>query len=203
MRLKIVLIDSDPERAQALEKQLSEAGFADVVRVAGGTDMTAAVERISPDLVIVDMALPDRDALEDIRAVSGAHPIVMFAGGDDPSFAEDAIAAGVCSYNLSGAAEADVRPIVTSAIALFRRYRHIQSELDVAKAMLDERRVIERAKAVLMRDRKMTEPEAYAWLRRKAMNANKKIGQIAAELVKKEDGQLPKSVKSSGQGEGT
>jgi len=200
MRLKIVLIDSDPERAQALEKQLSEAGFADVVRVPGGMDLTAAVGRVSPDLVIVDMALPDRDALEDIRAVSGAHPIVMFAGGDDPAFAEDAIAAGVCSYNLSGAAEADVRPIVTSAIALFRRYRHIQSELEVAKAMLDERRVIERAKAVLMRNRKMTEPEAYAWLRRKAMNANKKIGQIAAELVKREDSQLPTT--SSGQGEG-
>jgi response regulator NasT len=186
MRLKIVLVDSNAERSQALEAQLCETGFADVVRVATGPDLTAAVARIRPDLVIVDMALPDRDALEDIRAVSGTHPIVMFAGSDDPAFAEDAIAAGVCSYNLSGAADADIRPIVQSAIALFRRYRRMQSELEEAKAKLDERRLIERAKAILMRNRKMSEPEAYDWLRRKAMNAKKKIGHIAADLVKKE-----------------
>lgn len=187
MRLKIVLVDSLPERAQALEKQLSDAGFADVVRAASGPDLNAVVGRIMPDLVIVDMALPDRDALEDIRAVSGAHPTVMFASSDDPGFAEDAIAAGVCSYNLSGAADADVKPIVLSAIALFKRYQRVQTELEEAKAMLDERRLIERAKAILMRNRKMSEPDAYGWLRRKAMNSNKKIGNVAAELVKKEE----------------
>jgi two-component system, response regulator / RNA-binding antiterminator len=202
MRLKIVLVDSEPERAQALEKQLAEAGFADVVRVASGPDLTGAVERIAPDLVIVDMALPDRDALEDIRAVSGEHPIVMFAGSDDPAFVEDAIAAGVCSYNLSGAADVDVRPIVTSAIALFRRYQRVKTELDEARAMLDERRLIERAKAILMRNRKMSEPEAYGWLRRRAMNANKKIAHIAADLVRKEEAsRAPKSESPSADGE--
>jgi response regulator NasT len=202
MRLKIVLVDSNAERSQALEAQLGETGFADVVRVATGPDLTTAVARITPDLVIVDMALPDRDALEDIRAVSGTHPIVMFAGSDDPAFAEDAIAAGVCSYNLSGAADADIRPIVQSAIALFQRYRRMQSELEEAKAKLDERRLIERAKAILMRNRKMSEPDAYDWLRRKAMNAKKKIGHIAADLVKKEEASIgPDTRHSLGQGD--
>ena len=186
MPLKIVLIDSDADRALALEAQLSEAGFADVFRVASGSSATAAISRLAPDLVIVDMALPDRDALEDIRAVSGAHPTVMFAGGDDPKFAEDAIAAGVCSYNLSGTADRDIKPILMSAVALFHRYRQVASELEETKALLDERRQIERAKAILMRNRKMTEPEAYAWLRRKAMNENRKIGLVAADLVKKD-----------------
>ena len=93
MSLRIVLIDTDTERAQALEKKLSESGFAKIVRVPEGPGLAAAVERIGPDLIIVDMALPDRDALEDIRTVSSARPVVMFAGGDDPGFAEEAIAA--------------------------------------------------------------------------------------------------------------
>jgi response regulator NasT len=187
MPLRIVLVDSDSDRAAALERQLSHAGFADVVHVAGGADLAQTVARIAPDLIIIDMALPDRDALEDIRALSGESPIVMFAGGDDPTFVEEAIEAGVCSYNISGVAASDVKPIVMSAIALFRRYRRVEIELEETKALLEERRLIERAKAILMRSRKMTEPEAYGWLRRKAMNENRKIGQVAVDLVKKED----------------
>src|SRR6185312_7340660 len=117
MPLKVLLIDTESERAQALEEKL--AAFADVVRAAPD-NLAAAVEKAKPDLIIIDMALPDRDALEGIRDVAAAKPIVMFAGTDDPAFARDAIAAGVCSYNLSGVALTDVRPIMASAIALFQ-----------------------------------------------------------------------------------
>jgi len=186
MALTILLIDTDEERARALGEKLSESGFARVVR-AKGSDMAAAVERDRPDLVIIDMALPDRDALEDIRSVSAASPVVMFAGTDDPGFAQEAIAAGVCSYNLSGVALQDVRPIMASAIALFRRYRHVETELAAAKALLDERRLIERAKAILMKNRKMTEPEAYRWLQKKAMNESRKLADIVAEFVRQDE----------------
>ena len=180
MALKVLLIDTDPERAAALAEKLT--GFAEVLRGETG-NLPALVERAKPDLIIIDMALPDRDALEDIRSVSAAHPIVMFAGTDDPGFALEAIAAGVCSYNLSGVALEDVRPIMASAIALFRRYRHVETELAAARALLDERRLIERAKAILMRDRKMSEPEAYRWLQKKAMNESRKLSQIVADFV--------------------
>lgn len=186
MPLTILLVDGDENRARALEEKLGEAGFARVLR-AQGPDMVAAVERAGPDLVLVDMALPDRDALEDIRAVSAANPVVMFAGTDDPAFAREAIAAGVCSYNLSGVALQDVRPIMASAIALFQRYRHVETELATARALLEERRLVERAKAILMRDRKMTEPEAYRWLQKKAMNESRKLAQIVAEFVAQEE----------------
>jgi response regulator NasT len=115
--------------------------------------------------------------------MSAKHPIVMFAGSDDPAFAEEAIAAGVCSYNLSGVALHDVKPIMASAIALFRRYRRVEEELAAAKLMLEERRMIERAKAILMKSRKMAEPEAYRWLQKKAMNENKKLAQVVAEFI--------------------
>jgi len=187
MPLKVLLIDSDPERARALEENLSRSGFAEVTRVPGGTKLEEAVESAKPDLIIFDMALPDRDSLEDIRAVSAAHPIVMFAGNDDPAFAEEAIAAGVCSYNLSGVALADVQPVMTSAIALFRRYQRVEQELAAAKALLQERRFIERAKAILMQNRKMTEPEAYRFLQKKAMNENRKLTQVVAEFLEQHD----------------
>ena len=92
MALSILLIDSDETRAKALKEKLSGSGFAHVMHIQGG-DLARAVERAQPDLVIVDMALPDRDALEDIRAISSASPVVMFAGTDDPAFAREAIAA--------------------------------------------------------------------------------------------------------------
>lgn len=180
MTLSLLLIDSDDTRAHALEEKLS--GFARVVRVQG-SDIASAVEKEHPDLIIVDMALPDRDALEDIRAVSSARPVVMFAATFDPAFAREAIAAGVCSYNLSGVAFEDVRPIMASAIALFQRHRHVETELAAARALLDERRLIERAKAILMKDRKMTEPQAYRWLQKKAMNESRKLAQIVADFV--------------------
>ena len=186
MALTILLIDTDEDRARALEEKLAESGFARVIR-AGSLDMAATVELHRPDLVIIDMALPDRDALEDIRAVSSASPVVMFAGTDDPAFAQEAIAAGVCSYNLSGVALQDVRPIMASAVALFKRYRHVETELAAAKALLDERRLIERAKAILMKNRKMTEPEAYRWLQKKAMNESRKLAQIVAEFVAQDE----------------
>jgi two-component system, response regulator / RNA-binding antiterminator len=182
MALTILLIDTDAERARALEDRLSESGYARIVR-AEGPDLAAQVERAKPDLVIIDMALPDRDALEDIRSVSAASPVVMFAGTDDPAFAQEAIAAGVCSYNLSGVALHNVRPILASAVALFQRYRHVETELAAAKALLNERRLIERAKAILMKDRKMTEPDAYRWLQKKAMSESRKLAQVVADFV--------------------
>ncbi len=187
MPLKILLLDTDPERARALEQTLSDSDFAEIVRMPDGADLADTVERTRPDLIIIDMALPDRDALEDIRAVSAAHPIVMFAGSDDPTFAEDAVAAGVCSYNLSGVALQDIRPIMASAIALFRRYRHVETELAQARAQLEERRMIERAKAILMQGRRMTEPEAYRWLQKKAMNENRKLAAVVADFLTAHD----------------
>ena len=187
MQLRILLIDSDETRAQALTESLARAGFAEVLHAREGTNLSETVERTKPDLIIIDMALPDRDALEDVRAVSADKPVVMFADSDDPSFVEDAIAAGVCSYNLSGIAFQDVKPIMASAIALFRRYRRVEDELAAAKTLLEERRAIERAKAILMKHRKMTEPEAYRWLQKKAMNENRKLAQIVAQFVREHD----------------
>ncbi len=196
VQLRILLIDSDEARAQALREKLLESGFAEVLQAHEGANLVEAVESTKPDLVIIDMALPDRDALEDVRAVSAVKPVVMFADSDDIGFVEEAIAAGVCSYNLSGVALQDVKPIMASAIALFRRYRQVETELSAAKTLLGERRAIERAKAILMKHRKMTEPEAYRWLQKKAMDENRKLAQVVAQFVREHDtGPAPQAEK--------
>src|SRR5271157_2664887 len=139
MSLKVLLVDSESERARSLEQTLAGAGFSNVARVGGGADLVEAVRQLAPDLVIFDMALPDRDALEGVRALSSSapRPIVMFSDKDDPALVEDAIAAGVCSYNLSGVSNRDMKAIVASAIALFRRYSRVESELAAANAQLE------------------------------------------------------------------
>ncbi len=189
MSLKILLVDSDPDRARSLERTLADAGFSQVRRADTDGDLVDAVRRLAPDLVIFDMALPDRDALEGVRALSSnaPRPIVMFSDKNDPAFVEDAIAAGVCSYNLAGVSDRDMKAIVASAVAHFRRYAKVETELAAATAQLQERRVIERAKALLMAERKITEPQAYRWLRNKAMNDNLRIAQVAADLIKDQD----------------
>jgi response regulator NasT len=186
--LKVLLADANCERALAVQENLEAAGAVEIFRAPPGETLVDWVAAVSPDVVIVDMDLPDRDALESIRAIAATNPrpIVLFTDRDDPSFMEEAISAGVSSYNVLGATIPDIKPIVAAAVVLFRRYRQIEAELERAKATLAERLTLERAKAILMRRRGISEPEAYRWLRRKAMNENRKIVDVAAELLAKD-----------------
>ncbi len=183
--MKVLLADADPDRARIVEADLSVAGATSVVRLQDGEPLLDAVARESPDLIIVDMARPDRDSLDDIRHIArhDPRPIVMFVDHDDTRFMEAAIEAGVSSYNVVGAGLPDVKPIVQAAVAMFRRYRQVETELRKAEASLNERALIDRAKGLIMRQRNLGEPDAYRWLRRQAMDRGKKIAAIAAEIV--------------------
>ncbi|MFO1072519.1 MAG: ANTAR domain-containing protein [Geminicoccaceae bacterium] len=187
--MKVLLADADPQRVQLLETQLRDAGATQVVRPRAGESLLDAVARARPDVVIVDMARPDRDALDGIRHVTrdAPRPVVMFVDRDDPAFMEAAIEAGVSSYNVVGAALPDVKPIVAAAVALFRRHHRVALELRRAEASLRERQVVDRAKALLMRQRRLSEPEAYRWLQRRAMDSGRRLAEVAAELVGPEE----------------
>jgi response regulator NasT len=184
MGLRVLLADDDPKRAAEIEAALR--GHAEeVVRVGSATPLAEAVASVRPDVVLVDMALPDRDGLENLRQLRAGEPrpIVLFVDADDPGFMEEAIAAGVSSYNVVGAALPDVKPIVLSAMALFRRHRSIELELERAHATLDERTLVDRAKAKLIRQLNINEPQAYQLLRRRAMDQGKRIVDVARELL--------------------
>lgn len=183
--LKVLLVDTDAVRTGLVEAHLASLGVAAFARPLPGETLPEAVRRFGPDVVIVDMARPDRDALDGVRQVSSAdpRPIVMFVDDDDPAFMEAAIDAGVSSYVVVRDDLPDIRPIVQAAVALFRRFRHIEEELARAQATLHERGLIDRAKLTLIRNRKMTEPEAYSWLRRQAMQRSRRIADIASEVL--------------------
>jgi two-component system, response regulator / RNA-binding antiterminator len=183
--LKVLLADSDAERSALLEERLREISDAVILRVPLGGTLLDAVSADVPDVIIVDMARPDRDGLDDLRRVSinNPRPIVMFVDRDDRAFMEDAIAAGVSSYNVVGAAFPDVKPIVMAAVAIFRKYQQLATDLQQARTSLMERETIDRAKTLLMKERNFDEPQAYRWLRRKAMNESKRIAVVAAELL--------------------
>ena len=183
--MKVLLADSDPLRAATLETSLAREHAVEIVRLGPDEALRDAVSVHRPDVVIVDMARPDRDGLEGIRQVTASDPppIVLFVDRDDAAFMEEAIAAGVSSYNVVGAALPDVEPIVRAAIALFRRFHRVETDLRKSEASLEERKVVDRAKTLLMRRLGLSEPQAYAWLRKRAMDRGRRIAEVAATAL--------------------
>jgi response regulator NasT len=135
------------------------------------------------------MSRPDRDSLENIRQVSAEapRPIVLFVDKDDAGFMEEAIEAGVSSYNLLGSSVPDVKPIVQAAVAIFRRYQRLADTLEKAETRLNEREIVQRAKVELMKEGRLTEPQAHRHLRKTAMNRGKRMVEVAAELLRSLD----------------
>ncbi len=188
--LKVLLADDDAERAGAVARVLAADTGLQVLRMTQGQSLAAAVASLAPDVVLVDMARPDRDALDGIRQVAALNtrPVVLFVDEDDPGFMEEAITAGVSSYNAIGMPPPDVKPILRAAVALFRRHQQAHDDLKQAEARLTERNVIDRAKAILIKQRRVSEPDAYKWLRRTAMSSGRRIVDIAGELIKQSEG---------------
>jgi response regulator NasT len=188
--LKILLADDDADRVRLLMQALAADSAVTVLRLAPEEPLLEAVAAHAPDVVLVDMARPDRDALESLRQLSAQdpRPIVLFVDQDDPAFMEAAIGAGVSSYNVVGTPPPDVKPILRAAVALFRQHQETRAALHSAEAKLHERAIIEKAKTRLIRDRRLSEPDAYRWLRRAAMSSGRKIVDVARELLREGEG---------------
>lgn len=189
-RVKILLADDNAARARDLIAALGVDAAVSVVAVPPDALLADAVAAHAPDVVLVDMGRPDRDALDGARlgAVSRRHPVVLFVDRDDPAFMEEAIRAGVCSYNIGSVSPAEVKPVLRAAVALFRRHAATRAALDEAEARLRERAVLDRAKAILLRTRKLAEPEAHRWLQRQAMTRGKRLLDIAQAVLDAEGG---------------
>lgn len=183
--MRVLLADDDAARAGALITVLSADTSLTILRPTPGELLADAVARLAPDVVLVDMARPDRDALDGIRVVAShaPKPIVLFVDQDDPAFMEEAIGAGVSSYNVLGVPPPDVKPILRAAAAMFRHHQTARSELRHAEGLLREREIVDRAKAILIKERRMAEPDAYRWLRTRAMASGRRIPDIAHEVV--------------------
>ena len=183
--LKILIIDSNDDRAAVVEAGLAGYGDAQILRMGLLTDLVRKIEEIQPDVVVVDVDSPDRDTLENMRSVSDVlpRPIVMFVEESEASLAEEALRAGVSAYIVDGLSAKRVKPILDVAMLRFKVFQKMREELDKAKSDLASRKVVERAKGLLMEQRKLSEEDAYKLLRNTAMKEGKSILDIADSLI--------------------
>ena len=183
--MRIVIVDDSGLRASVLEEGLREAGYDDIQLVPPHGGWVARLERMAPDVVLMDLGSPSRDTLEEMLVVSRAlaRPIAMFVDQSDETMIGAAIDAGVSAYVVDGLRKERVKPVLDLAIRRFNAFARMQSELDEARSALAERKLIDRAKAILMESRKLSEPDAYALLRSTAMNQNRRIADVAEALI--------------------
>ena len=183
--LRVMLVDDDPERRALVSSALATAGLSVVAELATADGLIGAVASCTPDVVIVDLESPDRDILEHMRCLSrdNPHPVVMFANASDTETIREAIEAGVSAYVVDGLSPGRVRAVVEVAIARFRQYASLQSELAAARTSLAQRKLIDRAKGILMTRGGRSENDAYHALRKLAMDQNKTIAEIAQGVI--------------------
>jgi two-component system, response regulator / RNA-binding antiterminator len=183
--LKIVIVDDNPIRAAILEEGLREAGYTQVVRLEGTSHLLARVYAIDPDVILIDLENPSRDVLEQMFQVSRAvrRPVAMFVDQSDAASIQAAVDAGVSAYIVGGLRKERVQNILDLCISRFNAFARLQDELDRTKSALEERKVIDRAKRILMQAKNLTEEAAYALLRKTAMNENKKIAEVAQSVI--------------------
>src|SRR5213080_668871 len=160
---KIVIVDESPIRAAILEEGLREAGFTGVVHISEMQSLLARIYALDPDVILIDLENPSRDVLEQMFQVSRAvrRPIAMF----------------------DGLKKERIKPILDLCISRFNAFSKLQDELDRTKSALEERKVIDRAKGILMKVKGLTEDEAYVLMRSTAMREKKKIGEIAQSIL--------------------
>ncbi|UIJ72231.1 ANTAR domain-containing response regulator [Aurantimonas sp. HBX-1] len=183
--LVILIIDENPARASIIDAGLREAGHSRVHVVSEMNGLVRTIEQLAPDVIVVDFENPNRDRLEQFFAVSRSvrKPIAMFVDHSDAASIEAAIGAGVSAYVVDGLKKERVKSILDMAIVRFNAYSRLERELHEARNELADRKVIEKAKGVLMKLRQIPEDEAYALLRQTAMNEKRKLVEIARGVV--------------------
>lgn len=183
--LKILVIDEYPERASVVEQGLVDAGYTGVSVIRNSLNLVQRVQALGPDVIIIDLANPDRDTLEQMFQVSREikRPIAMFVDQSDAAAIGEAIEAGVSAYVVDGLRKDRIRPIVDMAIERFRTFDRLRQERDQAVTALADRKVIDRAKGLLMQHRGLSEEDAYNVLRRNAMKQNRKLVEIAQSVI--------------------
>ena len=183
--LTVLVIDENKIRAAIIERGLREAGHEQVILLTTMDGLLRRILDIDPDVIVIDLENPNRDQLEHLFQVSRAaqRPIAMFVDRSDSGMLEAAVEAGVSAYVVNGLRQERVKPILDMAIARFNAFARLQQELADARNALEERKIIERAKGILMSSRGLSEADAFALLRQTAMNEKKKMADIAQSVV--------------------
>jgi two-component system, response regulator / RNA-binding antiterminator len=187
--MRIAIVDESASRASIIEEGLTQLPDAELFVLTERNGLMARIEEIAPDVVLIDLGNPSRDVLEEYFAVSRvvARPIAMFVDESDEEAIGASIDAGVSVYVVDGLASNRIRSVLDLAVRRFQAFARLQADLAAAQGKLAERDAIDRAKRILMQSKRVSEPEAYAELRRKAMSSNRRIAEIAEAVVTAHD----------------
>lgn len=184
-RLKIAIVDENPIRAAILDEGLREAGFRDVIWIEQTRNLLKRVYEIDPDVILIDLANPSRDVLEQMFQVSRIvkRPIAMFVDQSDTASIQASVDAGISAYIVDGLKKERMKHILDLCISRFNAFTKLQDDLENAKTALEDRKIIDRAKGILMKAKAISEDQAYVLLRQTAMHEKKKIADIAQSVV--------------------
>ena len=185
INLSILIIDENRLRASVIEAGLRDAGYINLTVVHDVVGIARRIADIAPDVIVISLENPNRDMLENMFQLSRAvqRPIAMFVDRSDQAAIEAAVEAGVSAYIVDGLKRERVKPILDMAISRFNAFSRMTRELQEARSELENRKLVERAKGILMSTRGLSEADAYALLRKTAMNQNRKISEIAESLI--------------------
>jgi response regulator NasT len=183
--LRILVIDENRLRAATIEAGLHEAGHRHVIVIDEMDGLARRIVEIDPDVIVIDLGNPNRDMLENMFQLTRAvnRPTAMFVDRADTASIEAAVDAGVSAYIVDGLKQERVKPIVDMAISRFNAFARMARDLAEARSALEDRKVLDRGKRLLMRSKGISEDEAHALLRRTAMNQNRRMVEIAQSLI--------------------
>lgn len=184
-KLTVVVVEEDRDRALAIVEALSEGADCDVFVVDTASGLARRIASHAPDIVLIDVDNPTRDMMEELTLASGPleRPVAMFVSAAAGDLAKTAIEAGVSAYVVDGLAPERIKPVMDTAIARFSMVRQMRTELDEMRRALEERKVIDRAKGLLMKAKGLDEDAAYALLRKTAMDQGRRVAEVAEALV--------------------
>lgn len=187
--LTIVIVEQDKSRAIAIVDSLRETGDHDIHVLAGESGLARSVMRIMPDIVLIDVANPSRDSIEQLALASGPleRAVALFVDHSDAQMTKVAIEAGVSAYVVDGLQNDRLKPVMDAAIARFQMFQRMRTELETTKRALEDRKTIDRAKGLLIKLRGISEEDAYTLLRKTAMDQGKRVADVAQALVTASD----------------
>lgn len=189
MKLKVMLINDDQAQQAALKAAVKNDGHTVAALSGSSKGLLFQIEQTRPELVILEVAVLSRSTLQELMFVNqkAPLPVVVITRNDNEDLIAESIHAGVSAYVVDDARYERIGPIMQAALARFRAFQNLRSELDKTKTTLAERKVIERAKGILMKQRGYDEDEAFHALRKLAMSKNKRLGDLAENIVSAAD----------------
>lgn len=182
---KVLLVDSDSARSALLSQSIKDQGYEVIARVRPGPSLLANISKHQPDLVVIDTESPNRDMLESMSLLNEHNPlpVVMFADDDNDTIVREAISSGVSGYVARNSDPARVRSIMKVAIARFREYQALKSELYEVKTELEKNKLLQKAKSLLIKHKGASEEEAHQAIIKMSMEQNKPITEIAQNII--------------------